>query len=340
MHQVETMKFRRQLPNRRIGTIAASAMVGIGAIALINGALARLAERRNPPKGNFIDVDGVRLHYLEKGTGSPVVLLHGNQTMGDDFEISGVLDMVAKKHRVIAFDRPGFGHSERPRETVWTASAQADLIRKALLQLGVEKPVLVGHSWGGLLALTYALDHPADTGAILLLSGYYFPSARLDVAMAKLAAMPVLGDVLRHTISPLLGWLTGPLVLKTVFAPSKVAERFKREFPFSMALRPSQIRATVGDAALMVSGAARLTGRYEELAMPVAIMAGRGDRIVDIGPQPERLNALVPQSALQIVDGTGHMLHHEFPDQVAATIEALCEETKAVHAEADASETA
>jgi pimeloyl-ACP methyl ester carboxylesterase len=319
------MKLRaQQSQNRSIETIVASAVVGLGVMALINGVLARRAERRNPPKGSFIDVNGVRLHYVEKGSGSPVVLLHGNQSMGDDFEISGVLDLVAEKHRVIVFDRPGFGHSGRPRTTVWTASAQASLIRRALRQLGVERPVVVGHSWGALLGATYAVDYPADTGAVLLLSGYYFPSTRLDVAMAKVAAMPVLGDILRYTISPLLGWLTGPLVLKTVFAPSKVPDRFKQEFPFSMALRPSQIRATAGDAALMNSSAARLGGRYEGLAMPVAIMAGRGDKIVDIGSQPQWLHALVPQSTLQIAEGTGHMLHHAFPEHVAETIEALC----------------
>jgi hypothetical protein len=66
------------------------------------------------------------------------------------------------------------------------------------------------------------------------------------------------------------------LVLKMVFAPSKVSPRVKEEFPFSMALRPSQIRATAGDASLMISGAASLDGRYQELMMPVAIMAWRG----------------------------------------------------------------
>ena len=81
-------------------------MLGLGVAALINTAMARNAERRNPPKGTFLEVDGVRLHYLEKGSGLPVVLLHGNQSMAEDFAISGVIDLLAKKYRVIAFDRP------------------------------------------------------------------------------------------------------------------------------------------------------------------------------------------------------------------------------------------
>ena len=315
------MNILRRAPT---ASVAASVIVGLGIAALINGALARGAERRNPARGAFIEVDGTRLHYIEKGTGSPVVLLHGNQAMADDFEISGVFDLIAEKHHVIAFDRPGFGHSERPHETVWTPSAQADLIHKALVKLDVRTPVMVGHSWGTLVALAYAVEHPANIGALLLLSGYYFPRKRLDVIIGSLPAIPMLGELLRYTIWPVLGWLTGPLLLKIVFAPSRVTERFKREFPFSMALRPSQIRATAGDSALMVPGAASLREHYGELAMPVAIMAGRGDKIVEIEPHPMRLHGLVRQSTLEVIDGTGHMIHHAFPDKVAAAVEALC----------------
>jgi pimeloyl-ACP methyl ester carboxylesterase len=315
------MNILRRAPT---ANVAAAVIVGLGIAALINGALARIAERRNPARGGFIEVDGTRLHYIEKGRGPPVVLLHGNQAMADDFKISGVFDLVAEKHRVIAFDRPGFGHSERPHETVWTPSAQADLVHKALVKLDVRTPVMVGHSWGTLVALAYAVEHPADTGALLLLSGYYFPKKRLDVIIGSLPAIPMLGDLLRYTIWPVLGWLTGPLLLKTVFAPSKVTDRFKREFPLSMALRPSQIRATAGDSALMVPGAASLKEHYGELAMPISIMAGRGDKIVEIEPHPMRLHGLVRQSTLEVVDGTGHMIHHAFPDKVAAAVEALC----------------
>ena len=140
---------------------------------------------------------------------------------------------------------------------VWTPSAQADLIRKALVQLGVEKPVLVGHSWGTLVALAYALEHPAHTGAVLLLSGYDFPSKRIDVVIASLAAMPILGEVLRYTVSPLLGWLPGRSP-KDRLVPSRVAGTLPdREFPFALAYGLPD-RATAGDASLMVPAAASL----------------------------------------------------------------------------------
>jgi pimeloyl-ACP methyl ester carboxylesterase len=74
----------------------------------------RKAEQANPPQGRFLVIDGVRLHYVERGEGPPLVLLHGNGTMIQDYELSGILDMAAQRCRVIAFDRPGYGHSSRP----------------------------------------------------------------------------------------------------------------------------------------------------------------------------------------------------------------------------------
>src|SRR3984893_7943048 len=76
--------------------IAAGVVVAAVASALLNRWLAQKAERRNPPLGRFITVDGVRLHYVERGTGTPLVLLHGNGTMIEDFQSSGLIDLAAR----------------------------------------------------------------------------------------------------------------------------------------------------------------------------------------------------------------------------------------------------
>jgi pimeloyl-ACP methyl ester carboxylesterase len=292
----------------------------LAAAALTNHALARRAERSNPPEGKFTTVDRVRLHYIERGTGSAIVLLHGNGTMARDFVLSGVLDLLAKDYRVIAFDRPGFGFSERPRGRIWTAAAQAALLHEALLGLEVRQAVVVGHSWGTLVALALALREPADVAGLVLLSGYYYPSVRADVALGSWPAVPVLGDILRHTISPLLGRLTAPVVYRKLFAPSPVARRFASEFPLELAVRPSQIRASAAETAMMIPGAAGLAGHYSEVAMPVAVVAGLGDKIVDCDTQAGRLGAELPQSTLRKVPDAGHMIHHIVPEQVAAVI--------------------
>jgi pimeloyl-ACP methyl ester carboxylesterase len=125
--------------------------------------------------------------------------------MIQDFESSGLIDLAAKTYRVIAFDRPGFGYSERPRSTVWTPAAQADLINAALMQMGVSQPLVLGHSWGTLVAVALALKYPRNVRALILASGYYYPTVRADVLVLSPPALPLIGDVLSHTISPILG---------------------------------------------------------------------------------------------------------------------------------------
>src|SRR3954469_25953427 len=197
--------------------IAAGAAIGALAIsALYNRQRAAQAERDNPPAGRFIEVNGVRLHYVERGRGEPLVLLHGNGSMIQDFESSGLLAMAAKKYRVIAFDRPGFGHSERPRATIWTPEAQADLIHAALAQIGVARATVLGHSWGCSVAVALALKHPDAVNALVLASGYYYPTVRADVVGMSAPAIPIIGDIIRHTVAPILSRLMWPLLTRKI----------------------------------------------------------------------------------------------------------------------------
>ena len=216
---------------RSPGTAAALAGVAtLAALALGNHLITRLTKRRHPPQGAFMEVDGVRLHYSDRGEGSPVVLIHGNAVSGDDWNTSGVAGLLLRSHRVIIFDRPGFGYSGRPRGHFWTAAQQAELLYNALRQLGVERPVVVGHSWGTIVALALAERHQADVAGLVLLSGYYFWTLRPDVLLAVAGALPVLGDVLHHTVSPLLGWLQTPLVKWAIFSPARVPAKFQVEY--------------------------------------------------------------------------------------------------------------
>jgi pimeloyl-ACP methyl ester carboxylesterase len=298
------------------------------ALAIGNHLVARRAERRHKPRGACMEVDGVRLHYSDRGEGSPVVLIHGNAVSGDDWDTSGVADLLLQNHRVIIFDRPGFGHSDRPRGHLWTAAQQAELLRKALQQLGVEQPVVVGHSWGTIVALALAARHQAELAGLVLLSGYYFWTLRPDALLVTAGALPVLGDVLRYTVSPLLGWLQMPLLKWVMFSPARVPARFQAEYSTAMALRPSQIRATVMDGALMIPGALALRGDYKNLTLPVIIIAGDGDKIV-FKRRSEQLRDSIPGSVLQIVKGAGHMVHHLAARQVAQAVESVVEAPRA-----------
>src|ERR1700710_3134171 len=218
--------------------VAAGVIVGaLAASAILNRQLAKKAERENPPTGQFIEVNGVRIHYVERGPGRSLVLFHGNGSMIQDFESSGLIDLAAENYRVIVFDRPGFGHSLRPRNVVWTPEAQADLFMKALDRLNVQHAIVLGHSWGASVAVALAIKHPSCVEALVLASGYYFPTARADVAALSAPAIPALGDIVSYTISPIMSRLMWPAMLRKMFGPRPVPEKFAG-FPKEMAVRP------------------------------------------------------------------------------------------------------
>lgn len=284
----------------------------------------RQAERDHPPAGRFVTANGVRLHYLEKGSGPVVVLLHGNGATSEDFRLSGLIDALAYEHRVIAFDRPGFGYSERPRSTIWTPEAQAGLLAEALRQLGVAQAIVLGHSWGTMVALAMGLDHPGLARGLVLLSGYYYPSLRMDVALLTGPAIPLVGDVMSHTVSPLLGRLFWPAAVKRVFSPRPVDAAFRR-WPKWMSLRPSQVRAEAAETALMIPAAAGMHRRYPELTMPVIIFTGDGDKIVQPTHNAEHLHHDLLQSELHTVPDTGHMVHYAAQDEIVSAVRRIVE---------------
>lgn len=288
------------------GLAAAGTVLAVSAVA--NVYLAKRAERANPPVGRFLHVDGVWLHYIDRGAGTPLVFLHGNGGMIQDFESSGLIELAAQNYRVIVFDRPGFGHSSRPRSTVWTAEAQANLIHAALTQIGVSRAIVLGHSWGASVAMALALLYPRFVIGLVLASGYYFPTPRLDVVMVSGIAVPILGDTVRYTIAPIISRLMMPFFLRKIFGPAPIPEKFKG-FPREMAVRPSQISAEAEESGLLIQGAATASTHYGKLKMPVAIIVGSRDRLIDPEGHSGRLHKVVAHSTLHSLVGSGHMVH-------------------------------
>lgn len=312
----------RKLSGLAVGGIAAA--VALAGSALWNKRAAAQAERRNPPIGSFVDTAGARLHYLRRGAGDPVVLIHGNGSTIQDWLISGVFDSLAEDHDVIAFDRPGCGYSSRPRSTVWTAEAQAEVIAEAMRSLGIERARVVGHSFGATVAAALALNYPELVERLVLISGFYYPTPRLDSLVSGIVALPIIGDVPRYTVSPIWGRVMKPMMDRMLFSPAPVTESWKRDFPIGLITRPFQLHATAADGALMQQGAMSLAPRYGELHMPVTIVTGDGDKMVNPGAQSMRLHGQVAQSRIAVVSGAGHMSHHIGPEQV---IEAVRGET-------------
>jgi pimeloyl-ACP methyl ester carboxylesterase len=315
-------------------TSVMSLPLALGAAGAIAGALAgkavsewrhaRRVEARHPPKGRFITLDGVRLHYFDTGgSGSSVVLLHGNATSVDDMEASGLVSRLSRNHRVVAFDRPGFGFSSRPRTRLWTPAAQARLLASALRRLDVRHPVIVGHSWGTLVALALAFENESSIAGLVLLAGYYFPTFRIDAVMNAPAALPLLGDILNYTIMPSLTRLSLPRMLKKQFRPKPIAAAFLRHFPIELISRPWQIRAQVEEGALMVPAASALQSRYKSLHLPIIVIAGVGDRVVSVQRQSARLAGELRYGDLLVLPGLGHMVHYAAGEEIERAVDTL-----------------
>jgi pimeloyl-ACP methyl ester carboxylesterase len=181
---------------------------------------------------------------------------------------------------------------------------------------------VLGHSWGALVALNMAAD-ARKVRALVLVAGYYYPSARVDVALTAPVALPVLGDAMRYTVSPLTGRLLLKRMVSAMFAPADIPGDFFAAVPPEMMLRPSQIRAEAEDAAFMIPSALKLRERYPTLSIPVALFAGAGDKIVDAHAHTVRLHRELPNSELTVAPEAGHMVHYARADEIREAVERL-----------------
>jgi pimeloyl-ACP methyl ester carboxylesterase len=202
-------------------------------------------------------------------------------------------------------------------------AAQAEVIAAALYRVGVETVIVVGHSWGNLVAAELALRHPGLVKGLVLVSGFYFPISRADVTLISLLAIPLLGDLLRYTISPLIARAVAPLAVAKIFKPRPVSQRFAEQFPTELALRPANLRASVEDLAMMIPASAALEMRYPLIRQPTIIIAGLGDRIVDAREQSARLHRAVPNSVLDLHQKDGHMIHYHASRAIKQAVDGL-----------------
>jgi len=283
-----------------------------------------IAERKNPPIGRFVECEGVRLHYLDRGDpeAPSVVLLHGNGSLIEDLILSGLVDRLARRNRVLCFDRPGFGYSQRPRSRIWNAKSQAALLVKVLQQLGVRDPVVMGHSWGALVALAIGLEKNFSVRGLVLASGYYFPTPRWDFWLMSGPAIPVLGDIMRYTVAPAISWAILPALFRKMFAPRSVPNSFKNIFPVSLTLRPKQLRAAAEESAFLIPEAARLQSHYQSIRCPVHIFHGAEDQLIE-PEQAGHLHSVLSRSDLHIVSETGHMVTYADGGPIAEAVDHL-----------------
>lgn len=292
-------------------TIFAVLIIGC---AWFTNRLARAAEQRLPPVGRFAEVPGARLHFLDRGeqrAGPPIIMLHGLAGQLHNFAY-GLVDELARDTRVIAIDRPGSGYSVRTDGGARSLFEQADAIEALCRQLELGRVLLVGHSLGGALSLAFALRHPQRVAGLALIAPLTTFSGAMPAVFARLR---IRSDAMRRLFAAVLATplliLNRDRIMPQIFGPESVPSDYPVRAGGLLSLRPSQFVAASQDLGALPDVMPVIESRYDELlgadAPPIAIIYGRGDRILDPVLQGEGFVARVPRTRLVLVDG-GHML--------------------------------
>lgn len=267
--------------------------------------------RHFPPLGRLIDVDGqiVHAHCAGPETRLPIVLLHGASGNMLDWQTS-ILPELARRHQVIALDRPGFGYSSPPRGLDTSLAGQVETLRGCLHRLGHRRYVLIGHSYSGPLVMRWALDHPDEVAGLSSISGATNDWGG-DLGLGyRLKGAPIAGRIIariaRLIASP--AYLRGAMA--EVFAPQEVPETYADTAGIEFVLRPLTFRLNAAMMRDLGAQVARQAGRYGEIACPIAIIHGTADTIVPMDVHAKVLSAMTSDSELTLLDGVGHMPHH------------------------------
>jgi pimeloyl-ACP methyl ester carboxylesterase len=293
----------------------------LGGLVVITGALTDWAERDYPRQGLLHDVGGVKLHVVERGAGRPVLFIHGAFSALQEFTDT-VFGEVAKRYRAVAVDRPGHGYSQCPPESALTLADQARLIRDCARRFGLERPIIVGFSYGGAVALAYALEFPDETGGLVLINPVSHEWSGPVALGYSIAAWPVLGKVFVNTLVAPLASLTIPSNARRAFAPAKVPDTFWGA-PLSLGLRPDSFLVNARNMRGLKADVRQQASRYGRIKAPLVILASQGNRIVDVDTQARALAAAVPGAELVMLENTGHPVMYSRPQAVIAAIDTV-----------------
>ena len=294
----------------------------VGYFVLTTRLIAARAERQVPPSGKFLDVGGNRIHYVEMGEGRPIVFVHG--LGGQLHHFRHPMFPLLPGYRLIALDRPGSGYSVRARGATARLPEQAEVVAAFIEALGLEKPVVVGHSLGGAVALALALNHPGMISGVVAIApvthmeeeiraefkGLYITSKLKRWLIAQTTAVPA---SLKYA----------PQTLDFVFGPQKWPEDYILAGGGMLGLRPSHFYATSTDIVAIEKDLGEIEARYGEIGMPAAMMFGTADRVLDHRrhglPMREKIEGL----DFELLDGQGHMLQFMAGEKVAEVIKRI-----------------
>lgn len=282
----------------------------------------RQAEIDYPPIGEFITIDGVRVHFTRQGSGPTIVLIHGAGGNVRDFTFS-LAGKLAKSHQVIAFDRPGHGYTESLHSRGESPAEQAVLLSAALKRLGVEKAIVGGYSYGGAVALAWALDDPDTVQGVLLMNAVSNPWVDPPSYLYGLAAGTVTGPIFSTLVSAFAPENLVEDTMASIFAPKPPPQGYLDYIGAPLAMRRGQLRANGRQVDRLLPFIREQSARYGELTMPVEIVHGIEDKTVPMATHADQFIKQVPHAGYQRVEGVGHSVHHYAQDEILTAIERL-----------------
>lgn len=298
-------------------------MAGMAGMAgtVAKGTMAPVAESRPGVRpGRLLRVAGRCAHVLEVGRGPPVLLLHGLGGLAQ--EILAPLEPLADRFRLVALDRPGYGHTDALPAHAMAPHRQARWLVAALDRLGLDRPLVVAHSLGAATALCLALDHPGRVAGLVLIGPFVRPTRPAAAPLLRLAVAPVVGPPLRTHVLPRLAALIAGPRLAQIFAPDPVPAAF-RDFPAALAAQPSAVQAMADELRGFNESMMPRALRLRRLGLPTVVVAGAGDRVAPPERHARWLVRRLPRARLVLLRKVGHMPHHVRPDAVARAIAAV-----------------
>jgi pimeloyl-ACP methyl ester carboxylesterase len=303
-----------------------SVAIALLVLAAITQAGVLLIERSHGPAGRMIDVTGGRLHVIDVGpqnaSSLPVVLIHGASSNLESMR-QPLGDLLSRNYRVIMIDRPGHGWSTRNDLSDSTPAIQARMIDEALGKLGVDRALIVGHSWGGALAPAMAVNHPERVAGLVMLAPV---THRWNGGVAwyhNLGAAPVIGHLFAHTLALPSGLLMLNPGARGAFQPQAVPDNYVRATALALLLRPREFLANAWDMSTLKEAVIAQMPRYAEIKIPVIILHGDVDKSVYLTTHSQNFVKAVPHAELIVLPGVGHLVQNAATERVVAAIEQL-----------------
>lgn len=300
--------------------LAASLLIAIATLAGVTHWRASVretsADAAYPPSGQFVTVDGHRLHYEMKGQGPDLVMIHGASGSLRDLTFA-LRDQLTDRYRVTVVDRPGLGHSDALEDT--SLLAQARFIKAGVARLGVTDPIVLGQSYGGSVALAWALD--GGPRALVLVGSPSMPwPGKLDL-WYRVTANPIGRAMAVPLASAFVPDSYVRSAIDSVFAPDPVPPGYDDFLGTPLTLRRETLTANVMQVNSLRAELVTMEPRYPDLTLPIELIHGTADTIVPLQIHSQPLSRLLPNATLTVIPGAGHMPHHAHVDLVIEAID-------------------